>query len=212
MFKKGDAVVIWRKNGEGIYDGNINYVRKVMSTRQGVRYGLSDANEGSPRGYMEPDVLIAADDFQKMIDSGEVQRLWEGDIEKLTRVLARRTAQPQPATAPTAGRGGENLRAIEAGLIIATSYTKNTVYANTVEHANEALPVVAADLAALREQVAALSSERDAMRAALDKAAEVARDVQGEWVDVTRLHSPQWTHPYKDIDDIASSALEGRVI
>lgn len=105
-FKIGDAVVIWRRNGDAIYDGNIQYVRDVPVEIDGSnRYGLSDANEGEPRGYVESEVLLSAADFQKLVVSGEVERLWAGDEEKLQDVLKLHASQPATASEDTAPTG-----------------------------------------------------------------------------------------------------------
>jgi len=89
-FKIGDAVVIWRKNGEGIYDGNIQYVRDVpLPVAGSERYGLSDANEGEPRGYVENAVLLSAAGFKALVQSGDIKRLWNGEKWKLDHILKR---------------------------------------------------------------------------------------------------------------------------
>lgn len=89
-FQIGDIAIIWRDNGAGIYDGNVNYVREIVNPRPSdMRYGLSDANEGEARGYMPQGLLLSEAKFQSMIDSGEVERTWKGDPEKLQGVLKR---------------------------------------------------------------------------------------------------------------------------
>lgn len=86
-FKIGDAVVIWRHFGKGIYDGNTEYVRAIDPAKG--RYGLSEVNEGSAIGWMPQATLLSADEFSAMVKNRQIGKLWQGDEDKLVRIYKR---------------------------------------------------------------------------------------------------------------------------
>lgn len=100
------------------------------------------------------------------------------------------------------------LATIEAGLHEHNDYADGqTADSNYRKSAQEALET-------LRSKLAALEAERDAMLSALRKQSfklidikDIAEDQQGEWLPVIADAAPDWTHPYKDIVDMAREAI-----
>jgi len=149
---------------------------------------------------------------------------WEDKWQSI--VIPQATAQPQPATAPTAGGAGGwqeayytfnympyPIRITQGDNEHPTNYAIVRVYDKqnnkTVDFVeSKAIVELEADLAALREQVAALSSERDAMRAAL---VEIANKVDPEKpirLDGETGHSYGRTYGQWEMANMARKALK----
>ncbi len=46
------------------------------------------------------------------------------------------------------------------------------------------------------------------LRPYLEDAIEVISNAQGEWYSVTKTYAPEWTHPYKQIEELIDEALK----
>lgn len=70
-----------------------------------------------------------------------------------------------------------------------------------IERYTEAIAAKDTELASLRAQVAALT-------ASLVAVVNETNLHQSDWAEVERLYAPEWTHPYKDIGDIATEGFK----
>ena len=52
-----------------------------------------------------------------------------------------------------------------------------------------------------------LVAQIESLRRALEAVQNAAEDSQGEFSGITRFYSPEWTHGYKEISEIASEIL-----
>lgn len=82
----GQRVVIWSKDGEGIYDGNTVYIHAWMRGDNGEdRYGVSEYRNGSTAGYIPESQLLTVAEWQALLEAGKAETWFDRSMRKLRK-------------------------------------------------------------------------------------------------------------------------------
>jgi len=82
----GQRVVIWMKDGAGIYDGTTVYIHAWMREDNGKdRYGVSEYKNGSTAFYMPEDKLLTIAEWQAKLAVGQSETWFDRSMRKLRR-------------------------------------------------------------------------------------------------------------------------------
>lgn len=79
----------------------------------------------------------------------------------------------------------------------------------SADEAQAARLAAVAEVAALRERLAAAESRVKALEVALEEIGDVVMQAQGEWSSVEEPYAPEWTLDYKGVRDVVADALKG---